>query len=231
MRYFFKGKIEKQGAQNFVSLPLNVWEVCRKMEHIKAELIFDNKMIACELLPEEKGDCKILLTDEDVADIDTTKVHNILLHIGSSLIRMDQNSPYSIENPIRKIDHIDIIIQPTDGTCGQTVVAMLAGNTIAEVCTAMGCREWQATMGRVISALNYYGINHKDVIVYTQGEQVKLPKCAVLMEKMGRFCHYLLYFDGKYYDPNDGIMEDYDLSKLQGYLEIVLDEEDSEDNL
>lgn len=225
MRYFFKAKIEKEDKMNYIKLPFNIWEVCRPMEHIMGELIFDNKMIKCELLPEEKGDCKIVLTDEDIADIDVTKTHNILLHVGSTLIKVGQNSPYSIDKPIRKIDNVDIIIQPTDGTCGQTVVAMLAGVTIAEVCTEIGCREWQATMGRVISALNYYGIDHKDVIVYTEGEEVTLPECAVLMEKMGRYCHYLLYFKGKYYDPNLGVSDTYDIKKLQGYLEINLSED------
>ncbi len=47
-----------------------------------------------------------------------------------------------------------------------------------------------------------------------------LPKCAILMEKMGRYCHYLVYYDGKYYDPNLDIMTSYDTSKLLGYLEI-----------
>ena len=71
--------------------------------------------------------------------------------------------------------------------------------------------------------LNYYGIDHSNVIVYpAAGEKVVLPKCAILMEKMGRFSHYLLYFDGKFYDPNLGIMEEYDMTKLVGYLEIKL---------
>lgn len=225
MKYFFSGKIEKQDTLYCIRLPFNVWEVCKMREKIKAELMLDNRYIDCELIPEEKGNYQIHLSDEDVANVDTSKVHKLLLHIGGSLIKMNQHSPYSVEKPIRKIDNIDIIIQPIDGTCGQTVVAMLAGVTIAEVCTAIGCREWQATMGHVISALNYYGIDHSDIIVYTEGEETTLPKCAVLMEKMGRFCHYLLYFDGKFYDPNDGILEEYDMSKLQGYLEIRLDEE------
>jgi hypothetical protein len=29
-----------------------------------------------------------------------------------------------------------------------------------------------------------------------------------------------LYFDGKYYDPTLGILDEYDMSKLKGYLEI-----------
>lgn len=224
MRYSFKGKIEKENDIYCIRLPFNVWEVCKQRERIDAELMLDNKYIDCELIPEEKGNYKIHLTEEDVAHVDTSKTHYLYLHVGGSLIKMNQNSPYSLENPIRKIDSVDIIIQPIDGTCGQTVVAMLAGNTIAEVCTTMGCREWQATMGRMISALNYYGIDHSDVIIYTEGEKVTLPKCAILMERMGRFSHYLLYFDGKYYDPNDGILEEYDQSKLLGYLEIRIND-------
>ena len=117
---------------------------------------------------------------------------------------------------------MDIIIQPEDGLCGQTCVAMLAGVTIAEVISVMDCREWQATMGRVISALNYYGIDHSDIIMYTEGEEATLPKCCIMMERMGRYCHYLVHYDGKFYDSNLGIITEYDMSKLLGYLEIKL---------
>lgn len=220
MRYFFDGKIEKQDDIYTIRIPFNVWEVCRQRDVIKADLVLDNKIIECELLPETKGNYKIHLQDEDVSHIDISKVHKILLHITGSIIQMNRNSPYSFENPIRKIDGIDVIIQPEDGLCGQTCVAMLAGITIAEVISVMDCREWQATMGRVISALNYYGIDHTDIIMYTEGRDTVLPKCAILMERMGRFCHYLVHFDGKYYDSHAGIMSEYDTSKLLGYLEI-----------
>ncbi|MCQ2497485.1 MAG: hypothetical protein MJ133_00715 [Lachnospiraceae bacterium] len=225
MKYFFKGKMKEDAGSYCIALPFNVWEVNKKREHISATLMVDNNIINCELTPaNQDGSYVIRLTSDDVKNIDVKEEHNFLIEVSGSLIRMNQNSPYSLENPIRKIDDIDIIIQPIDGTCGQTVVAMLAGNTIAEVCSEMGCREWQATMGHVISALNYYGIDHSHVIVFTEGKETTLPRCAILMEKMGRFCHYLLYFKGKYYDPNDGIFEEYDTSKLLGYLEIRLGE-------
>lgn len=228
MRYFFNGKIEKSPEDEFyyINIPFNVWEVCKQRDVIKADLLMDNKFIYVHLIPVEKGNYKIQLTEEHVNGIDVTKVHKILLHITNTLVQINQNSEYSSDNPIRKIDNVDIIIQPIDGTCGQTVVAMLTGVTVAEVCSTMGCREWQATMSRMVSALNYYGIDHSGVIVYTEGEPTTLPRCAILMEKMGRFCHYLLYFNGKYYDPNDGILEEYDMSKLLGFLEIRLEDED-----
>ena len=220
MRYFFKGKIEKKDNIFSIRIPFNIWEVCKQRDVISADLVLDNKIIECELLPEEKGNYKIHLQEEDVSHIDINQEHKILLHITGSLIQMDQNSPYSFDHPIRKIDHIDVIIQPEDGLCGQTCVAMLAGVTIAEVISVMDCREWQATMGRMISALNYYGIDHSDVIMYTEGKDTVLPKCCIMMERMGRFCHYLIHYDGRFYDSNLGVLEEYDMSKLLGYLEI-----------
>ena len=223
MRYFFDGKIEKQDDVYCIRIPFNVWEVCKLRDIIKAELVLDNRIIDCELLPETKGNYKIHLSDEDVSHTNIDQVHKILLHITGSLIQMNQNSPYSFDNPIRKIDGIEIIIQPEDGLCGQTCVAMLAGVTIAEVISVMDCRECQGTMGRVISALNYYGIDHSDIIVYTEGKEATLPKCCIMMEKMGLYCHYLVHYNGKFYDSNLGIIQEYDMSKLLGYMEVKVD--------
>ena len=223
MTYFFDGKIEKQDDVYCIRIPFNVWEVCKLRDIIKAELVLDNRIIDCELLPETKGNYKIHLSDEDVSHTNIDQVHKILLHITGSLIQMNQNSPYSFDNPIRKIDGIEIIIQPEDGLCGQTCVAMLAGVTIAEVISVMDCREWQGTMGRVISALNYYGIDHSDIIVYTEGKEATLPKCCIMMEKMGLYCHYLVHYNGKFYDSNLGIIQEYDMSKLLGYMEVKVD--------
>ncbi len=223
MRYFFESKVEKKDDGATIQIPFNIWEVCKQREVIQSDILIDNKIIECELHPQEKGLYEIHMPAGVEIPVEMGVKHKLLLHVHNSLIVMDQNSPYNFDNPIRKIDKVDIILQPADGLCGQTVVAMLAGVTIADVMSVMDCREWQGTMGRMISALNYYGIDHTDIIVYpSEGEQVVLPKCAILMEKMGRFSHYLLYFDGKYYDPNLGVMDDYDIKKLLGYLEIKL---------
>ena len=225
MRYFFESKVEKEDDGYSINIPFNIWEVCKQRDVIEANIVIDNSIIDCELWPKEKGLYVIKVPGENstLAGVKQGVPHKILMQIHKSLIKMDQNSPYSFDNPIRKIDSMEVIMQEDDGLCGQCCVAMLAGVTLAEVITVMDCREWQATMGRMISALNYYGIDHSDIIVYTEGRDVVLPKCAILMEKMGRFCHYLVYYDGKYYDPNLDIMTSYDTSKLLGYLEIKCD--------
>lgn len=220
MRYFFGSKIEVKENGGFIHIPFNIWEVCKQREVIKADVVLDNKIIQCELLPIDRGNYMIHLKNENLEGVNVENVHKVLLHVNGSLIKMDQRSPYSVEHPIRKIDSIELIKQPNDGLCGQTVVAMLAGVSIAEVIEVMDCREWQGTMGRVISAINYYGIDHNDIIYYTEGADVELPKCCIMMEKMGRFSHYLLHFNGKFYDPTLGVLDTYDMSKLLGYLEI-----------
>ena len=45
--------------------------------------------------------------------------------------------------------------------------------------------EWQANMAKMITTLDYLGIPHSSTLVYTLGRETELPKCAILMEKMG----------------------------------------------
>lgn len=222
MKYLFESMIEKKDEGYVIPIPFNIWEVCRQRDVIQADVTLDDNNIDCELLPREKGKgiYDICIKDENAVSVEPGVTHRILLHVAESLRRMDQDSPYSLDNPIRKIDSMNVIIQPEDGLCGQTCVAMLAGVTIDDVSRVMDCGVWKATMGHVISALNYYGIDHADVIKFTQGKDAVLPKCCVMMEKMGRFCHYLVHYDGKFYDSNLGVIQEYDMSKLIGYLEI-----------
>ena len=220
MRFLFNGQVEKCDSTFMINIPFNVWEVCQKRDIIEADIVLNNKTIECELIPLNNGKYIIHLTEEDVSHIDINIEHKILLQIHKSLMKIDKDSPYSIENPIRKIDGIELINQPVDGLCSQTCVAMLAGVTIEDVMNVTGLREWQAKMGEMISALKYYGIEHSDIVIYTEGREATLPKCCLMMEKMGLYCHYLIHYDGKFYDPNVQVFTDYDMSKLMGYLEV-----------
>ena len=221
MRYLFEAELTKKDNGFALDVPFNVWEVVKQRDAFKAEIVIGNEIVPCDLNPIEKGRYELFFEPNPGMELKEDYSYEMLLHVHGSLAKMDGDSPYSIENPIRKIDGIDIQVQDGDGLCGQTCVAMLAGVSIQDVCDVMNCREWQATMGKLISALNYYGIDHSDIIVYSnESENVKLPKCALMIEKLGRFGHYLVAYDGKFYDPNKGIMDEYDFSKLIGYLEI-----------
>ena len=76
-------------------------------------------------------------------------------------------------------------------------------------------------MSKMIDTLDYLGIRHSDVLMYNLGKEVELPHCCIIMERMGRYSHYLVGFDGKFYDPNLGILSEFDMTKVIGYLEII----------
>ncbi len=219
MKYSYKGKINQDEIGFFIDIPFNIWEICEKEGNVPAKVKVGSTGFVCNLFPLGKGFYRIPVSPE-VAEILGDTDYKISFRITKSGV---DDSPYSTVNPIRKIDSIECIHQPADGLCGQSCIAMLAGISIERVSNIMHCAEWQATMGKMIGALNYFGFEHSEEIVYTLGDpDIKLPKCCIMMEKMGRYNHYLIGYDGKYYDSSAGVLEEYDFSKLTGYLEVIV---------
>ncbi len=219
MRYQFIGEITQENDQKMIQIPFNVWEVCDSQGVLSAKGNINGVPFLCTLEPLGKGMYFIPVTDEMTANV--TEPYVITFRILERVTHMSGMSPYTLQNPIRKVDSMKLITQPNDGLCGQTCIAMLAGVSLDDACEIMHCRDWQASMGKMVDTLDYLGLAHSDVIQYTQGAEVELPKCAILMEKMGRYSHYLVYYDGTYYDPTMGILEGFNMSNLVGYLEIT----------
>ncbi len=220
MNYVFEQKILNLNEEKVMEIPFNVWEVQENIGDYPIEATVNGVSFQCSLLPKKDGYYYLPLKNAE-----TTLEEEVLYPVSFTILtepqKISENSPYSIENPIRKIDGIKIITQPWDGLCGQTCIAMLADITLEEANNIMHCREWQANMGKIILTLDYLGIPHANKIIYTQGKETTLPKCAIIMEKMGRFSHYLVCYDGVYYDPTDGILEGFNLTNMKGYLEIL----------
>ncbi len=220
MKYSFDGVIEKAEKGYVVDIPFNVWEICKKEGDVPVKVRIGDTTFVCNLEPIKNGYYKIPVQDSIAENFEIGSEYRITFRVTRS---GTEDSPYSTANPIRKIDSMEVIIQPHDGLCGQSCVAMLAGISLDEAINTMHCGEWQATMDKIVSALNYFGIDHSEEIIYTNGKtDAVLPKCAIIMEKMGRYSHYLVYFDGKGYDSNLGILEHYDLTKIKGYMEIYV---------
>lgn len=220
MKYTFDGVVDQAESGYVVNIPFNVWEICDKEGNVPAKVRIDGIIFVCNLVPKGKGYYSIPLTNELVKSLPDKDVHDVTFRITKSEV---EDSPYSSANPIRKIDSIECVKQPADGLCGQSCIAMLAGITIDEASNIMHCAEWQATMGKMINALNYFGFEHSEEIIYTLGKpDVTLPKCCIMMEKLGRFNHYLIGYDGKFYDSSLGVLSEYDFTKLTGYLEVLV---------
>ena len=221
MKYEFEGTVEFRENENTIAVPFNVWEVCEKVGDAPVRVCFDDVCFICDLVPKGQGYYDIPVSHDTLAKVELGKKYLISIEIVGNVVSMG-GSPYSTEHPIRKIDSVDLVTQPWDGLCGQACIAMIAGTSLDEACDIMKCREWQANMSKMIATLEYLGIRHADKIIYTLGKSVELPRCCIIMEKMGRYSHYLVHFDGGYYEPNQGVLKEFDQTKMVGYLEIVV---------
>lgn len=118
---------------------------------------------------------------------------------------------------------INYIKQPTGYLCGQACVAMLAGVSVEEVISVM--QNDKGTGKKDIEkALNHYGIRQAKTMTKADNSSV-LPKVCILKVLLPKYGHWILYYDGKYYDPEFGLMDElYPKARIQSYLEIFVDE-------
>ena len=132
-------------------------------------------------------------------------------------------SPYSFEQPIRKITSITYIQQPTEYLCGQSVIAMLAGVPVEEVIGVMQ-NDRGTDIPEMHDALSWYGFTtatkeRKKRRKFLGG---KLPGCCVLSVKLPGYGHWSLYYKGKYYDPELGVLDELPpQAKLVSYWEVL----------
>ncbi len=110
------------------------------------------------------------------------------------------------------------IKEPTPLQCGQAVLAMLAEVGVDEIVTFLN-NERETTLKEMFSTLSHYNINYckerKEV-----SEKSELPKIAILSLETPRCWHWSLYFDGTFYDPEHGIMNDFPICDRKYFWEI-----------
>lgn len=215
MEYKFKEQIFKEGQRNFISIPFNVWEECGQKGNIPVKVIIEDFTFECKLVPKGNGLYYIPVSKAVLEKFSVNKQLELAFQLISGLSRINNNSPYSLERPIRKIDSIDIVTPEKGGLCGQACVAMLSGIALDQIINLMGK---QSSMSKVLEALDYFGIAHSDKMIYSIKQDSELPKCCIINTKG----HLMILFEGKYYDPSVGILEEYDLSKITGFLEIFI---------
>ena len=110
------------------------------------------------------------------------------------------------------------IKEPTDLQCGQAVLAMLCDKSVEDIITLLQ-NEKETTLKEMFYVLKKYGISYdnKRKEVFKKQE---LPRVAILSLETPRCWHWSLYFDGVFYDPEHGVMEDFPEAKRKYYWEI-----------
>lgn len=116
-------------------------------------------------------------------------------------------------------ENLKYIHEPTDLQCGQAVIAMLCGESVDNVIKVTGT-DRETDLKQMFKALDHYGIkyNRTRIVVNNKSE---LPKIAMLSLETPRCWHWSLYFDGTFYDPEHGVMEDFPTSNRRYYWEIL----------
>ncbi len=116
---------------------------------------------------------------------------------------------------VRNPEHI---FEPTELQCGQAVLAMLSGESV-QVIVDMLSNNRETTLKDMKTALKKLNIPFDE-----QRKEVKdkkeLPHIAILSLETPHCWHWSLYFKGKFYDPEYGVLEDFPPSNRRYYWEI-----------
>ncbi len=110
------------------------------------------------------------------------------------------------------------IKEPTDLQCGQAVLAMLCECQVNDIVSLLN-NDRETTLKEMFFTLSHYNIKYVKERKQTNNKS-ELPKIAVLSLETPRCWHWSLYFDGVFYDPEHGIMNDFPECKRKYYWEI-----------
>ncbi len=99
------------------------------------------------------------------------------------------------------------IQQPTDTTCGQTCVAMLAGVTVDEVCEVMG-KKGKTHRKDLARALNHFNFSCTPLIRMTKVLEKDVLRLAIIRLQhptTKSWTHWVVRKDGEDYDPSSEV--------------------------
>ncbi len=117
------------------------------------------------------------------------------------------------------VESIKHIYEPNPLACGQAVLSMLSGVDVFEVFKLVKT-EKETTLKDMKMALNALGISFKDNRVEVK-EKEDLPRVAMLSLETPKCWHWSLFFEGKFYDPEYGVLEDFPPSNRRYFWEII----------
>lgn len=111
------------------------------------------------------------------------------------------------------------IFEPTPLQCGQAVLAMLADVSVQEIVNIVKT-DRETTLNQMFEALNRYNIKHSTQrVAVTQKED--LPPICFLSLETPKCWHWSLFYNGKFLDPEYGILDDFPPSSRRYYWEIT----------
>ena len=119
--------------------------------------------------------------------------------------------------PLNK--NITHIFEPTPLQCGQAILSMLTGLSTEEICEITGT-DRETTLKQMFYCLEKCGINYKPIKTEIDIRE-KLPPICILSLETPKCWHWSLYFKGKFFDPEYGVLDDFPPCNRKYYWEIV----------
>lgn len=114
---------------------------------------------------------------------------------------------------------IEYIHEPTDLQCGQAVLAMLTGKSVADISAFLG-NDRETNLREMKHLIRGAGFEISDERV-AAADKSELPDLCLLSLETPRCWHWSLYHDGVFYDPEHGVMNDFPQSGRRYYWKIT----------
>ncbi len=112
------------------------------------------------------------------------------------------------------------IFEPTPLQCGQAVLAMISGKSVDEIVSLCGT-ERETTLKQMKDTLTTLGFSFNPERKLASSKN-DLPRLAVLSLETPKCWHWSLYFDGRFFDPEFGILDDFPVCNRKYFFEINL---------
>lgn len=119
---------------------------------------------------------------------------------------------------------MELVMQPTSETCGQACIAMITGKNIEEVMKDMKT-SGPTSIGQIIEILDFYGVKHAQKNTRISKKNPAPYEYSILtVHTNAGYNHWALLYDGKYYDPEFGLIDgEYTHGKITSFLGIIDD--------
>lgn len=214
-------KPENAKGRTLIDIPFNVWEIFNKKGVIAVKGSINGFPYKCNLLPRGKGMYSIVFTKAMQKSVGANygECLSIIMELDNDITNKSEKEVIDIQES-KKISEIKYVMQPNPAACGQACIAMLAGIEVEEAMKVMKTRG-STSIGQLIDALDYYRIKHSERNIRISKKNPTYSEASILTVHMPGYTHWVLYYKGKYYDPEFGVLDScHPDGKITSFLDI-----------
>lgn len=200
-----------------IEIPFNLWVEFGKEGMLEVDLAINGIQFKnIGLLPRGNGKYSIKFTKQMQKKVQITSIEEVSVKLELSEAIMEKEEVKIKE--YRRINNPKLVMQTTEGNCGQACISMLSGIDIKEVCKIMHTNG-STSIGQIICALDELGIRHAEKNKRLSKMNPVLPEIAIITVHFPEYSHWVLYYKGRYLDPEFGGFEKYQKGKITSFLE------------